>query len=472
MIFMAGPGHGAPGVLGPGLPGRDLLRDLPGQERGRGRAARVLQAVLVSRRHRQPLHAGNARLDPRRRRAGLRPVARLRRGVRQSRPDRRGRRRRRRSRNRAAGDVVAHQQVPQPDSRRRGPADPAPQRLQDQQPDAAGAHQPRGAGEPLQGLRLDAVLRRRLRPREHAPGDGGDAGAVRRGDPADPAGGPRQSGVATRPRWPMIVLRTPRAGPRPAEVDGHKLEGFWRSHQVPLADVKKNPAHLKLLEDWMRSYKPEELFDDERQADSGAAGSWRRPATRRMGANPHANGGLLKKALRMPDFRDYARQGREARADRGREHAARSGAFLRDVMKPNMDELPRLRPGREHLEQAARHLRSQQEALDRRVLSRGRRRRRAGHRRPRHRDAQRAHAGRHAGRLPAHRPARLLLDLRSLRPRHRLDVQPARQVAGDLQPPVVAGRDRLAEPADHLHGLAAGPQRLHAPGSRASSTSS
>ena len=144
----------------------------------------------------------------------------------------------------------------------------------------------------------------------------------------------RQSATATRPRWPMIVLRTPKGWTAPAEVDGKKLEGFWRSHQVPLAGVKKNPAHLQILEDWLRSFKPEELFDE-----NGAPVAELRALTpngaRRMGANPHANGGLLKKALRLPDFRDYA-----AKFDKPGQIELETtrplGMFLRDVMKQNM----------------------------------------------------------------------------------------------------------------------------------------
>src|SRR5207248_2487625 len=114
----------------------------------------------------------------------------------------------------------------------------------------------------------------------------------------------RSSGKAVRPHWPMIVLRTPKGWSCPAEVGGHKLEGSWRAHQVPLVDVKKDAARLKQLEEWMRSYKPQELFD--------GAGRFKpelramAPAgTRRIGANPHANGGHLKKGLHMPDFRKY-----------------------------------------------------------------------------------------------------------------------------------------------------------------------
>jgi len=144
----------------------------------------------------------------------------------------------------------------------------------------------------------------------------------------------RESGVASRPRWPMIVLRTPKGWTSPVEVDGHRLEGFWRSHQVPLASVRKNTAHLKFLEDWMRSYKPEELFD----ANGTLVAELREMApsgNRRMGANPHANGGLLKKSLRLPDFREYEvkfDQPGQTEADNTRP----MGAFLRDVMKSNM----------------------------------------------------------------------------------------------------------------------------------------
>jgi len=145
----------------------------------------------------------------------------------------------------------------------------------------------------------------------------------------------RKTGVATRPRWPMIVLRAPKGWTAPSEVDGHKLEGLWRAHQVPLAGVRKNPAHLKLLEDWMRSYKPEELFD----ANGTLIPELRELAPtgiRRMGANPHANGGLLKKSLRLPDFRKYGvefdKPG-QTEADNTRP----LGVFLRDVMKLNMN---------------------------------------------------------------------------------------------------------------------------------------
>ena len=143
-----------------------------------------------------------------------------------------------------------------------------------------------------------------------------------------------ETGLAARPRWPMIVLRTPKGWSSPADVDGQNLEGSWRSHQVPIADVRKNPAHLKLLEDWLRSYKPEELFDE----NGTVIPEIRELApvgTRRMGANPHANGGLLKKNLRLPDFRDYATKfDKPGQTETG--NVRPLGTFLRDVMKANM----------------------------------------------------------------------------------------------------------------------------------------
>jgi len=144
----------------------------------------------------------------------------------------------------------------------------------------------------------------------------------------------RESGKAERPRWPMIVLRSPKGWTGPKEINGHKAEGSWRSHQVPFADVRDNPAHLKLLEDWMKSYRPEELFDGggclmaELKALAPAG-------PRRMSANPHANGGLLRKDLRLPDFRDYAL----SVPDAGKvlhENTRPLGEYLRDVMRNNM----------------------------------------------------------------------------------------------------------------------------------------
>jgi xylulose-5-phosphate/fructose-6-phosphate phosphoketolase len=145
----------------------------------------------------------------------------------------------------------------------------------------------------------------------------------------------RSNGVARRPRWPMIVLRTPKGWTGPKEVDGQKTEDYWRSHQVPLAEMATKPGHVRLLEEWMKSYKPEELFDDTGKlrpdiAELAPAG------TRRMGANPHTNGGLLLKDLRIPDFRKYAVP--VPKPGTAMAEATRvMGGFLRDVMKQNME---------------------------------------------------------------------------------------------------------------------------------------
>jgi len=144
----------------------------------------------------------------------------------------------------------------------------------------------------------------------------------------------RDSGKPTRPRWPMIVLRSPKGWTGPKEVDGHKVEGFWRAHQVPLSGMHDNPAHMAQLEQWMRSYKPEELFD----ASGRLVPELRALApkgTRRMGANPHANGGILRKPLRMPDFRHYALK-IDKPAQMSAENTRPLGQFLRDIMRNNM----------------------------------------------------------------------------------------------------------------------------------------
>lgn len=143
----------------------------------------------------------------------------------------------------------------------------------------------------------------------------------------------RAGGTLARPRWPMIVLRSPKGWTGPKEVDGHKVEGYWRAHQVPLSGVKDNPAHLKQLENWLRSYKPEELFD----ADGRLIAELRELApkgARRMSANPHANGGLLRKALRLPDFRDYGVKV-EKPGQSEVENTKPLGVFLGDIVKLN-----------------------------------------------------------------------------------------------------------------------------------------
>lgn len=143
----------------------------------------------------------------------------------------------------------------------------------------------------------------------------------------------RKSGKAVRPRWPMIVLRSPKGWTGPKKVSGKTVEGYWRAHQVPIVDVRDNPDNLKLLERWLKSYRPQELFD----ASGRLVEDLRALApkgSRRMGANPHANGGQLRRALRLPDFRDYAVPVKKPGASEA-ENTRKLGEFLRDILKLN-----------------------------------------------------------------------------------------------------------------------------------------
>ena len=138
-----------------------------------------------------------------------------------------------------------------------------------------------------------------------------------------------------RQTWPMIILRSPKGWTGPKDVDGLKTEGFWRSHQVPLSGLAEHPAHLAQLETWMRSYRPEELFDDTGQLIADVA-KLAPTGTRRMGANPHANGGLLKRSLNLPDVRDHAVKVDEPGGSLG-EATRVMGAYLREVFRLNAE---------------------------------------------------------------------------------------------------------------------------------------
>ena len=199
----------------------------------------------------------------------------------------------------------------------------------------------------------------------------------------------RQTGKAFRPRWPMIILRSPKGWTAPREVDGHYLEGFWRAHQIPITDVATNPGHLKLLESWLRGYRPEELFDEQGRllpelkalAPTG---------TRRMSANPIANGGLLRRPLDMPDFRDSAVKVEKPGATLAG-NVPTLGNFLREVTRLNMQNFRVFGPD----ETQSNRLEALYDVTKKvwlgRVFPGGCRRRRTRSRRPCHGDAQRAH---------------------------------------------------------------------------------
>jgi xylulose-5-phosphate/fructose-6-phosphate phosphoketolase len=135
------------------------------------------------------------------------------------------------------------------------------------------------------------------------------------------------------PRWPLVILRSPKGWTGPKEVDGKKVEGFWRAHQIPIPAVRENPAHLRQLEEWMRSYRPEELFDQSGRLMQDIA-ELAPNGNRRMGLNPHANGGLLRREIQVPDFHAYAVTVTSPGASQA-EATRIVGAFLRDVMKLN-----------------------------------------------------------------------------------------------------------------------------------------
>lgn len=143
----------------------------------------------------------------------------------------------------------------------------------------------------------------------------------------------RTHGVSKRPQWPLIILRTPKGWTGPAQVDGKKTEGYWRSHQVPFANVIENPEHLRLLESWMKSYRPEELFDDQ-GALLPQLQALAPQGLHRMGASPYANGGQLLKNLKLPDYRDYAVDAKQP-GHNFAESTRVMGVFLRDVMQKN-----------------------------------------------------------------------------------------------------------------------------------------
>ena len=144
----------------------------------------------------------------------------------------------------------------------------------------------------------------------------------------------RDGGGITRPRWPMIVLRSPKGWTAPKTIDHHHIEGFWRAHQVPMTDVVKNEEHLAILETWLRSYDPDTLFD-ENGSPNAMIRALAPQGDRRMGANPHTNGGRLKRALKMPNYKDYGAQ-LPSPGTIEAENTRPLGQFLRDIMAANM----------------------------------------------------------------------------------------------------------------------------------------
>ena len=269
-------------------------------------------------------------------------------------------------------------------------------------------------------------------------------------------------GTPTRPQWPMIVFRTPKGWTCPAYIDGKKCEDYWRSHQVPMGDMD-SLEHIKILEQWLKSYRPEELFDAEGRLKPELA-ELAPKGHRRMSDNPHTNGGILLRDLKMPDFRDYAVKVPSPGVTTA-ESARTMGKFLRDVMKENLgsknfrlfspDENNSNR-WQDVLEVTNRCYMAEIYPEDDKLSPDGR-------------VMEVLSEHQCQGWLEAYlltgRPGVLQL-LRGLHPHHRFDVQSACQVAQSLQPDSLAAADCLVELLPQFARLAAGPQRLQPPGSR------
>src|SRR5215218_2632376 len=286
------------------LAGGYVQRDLSGRQSRLGRDAPAVPPVLLPRRRAEPRVRADPGLYSRRWRTRLRPRPRLRCRDGQPRPLGYRRGRRRRGRDRAPGRVLERHLVPRPHPRWGRAADPAPQRRQDLRPNGPRPQATRGGARAAVRTRLPGDRSDRGRPGRHVRFAQALADAHSRiRDIQTQARG--AGGVESRPTWPLLVLRTPKGWTGPATVDGIRVIGTYRSHQVPLAGVKNDPDHRALLEEWLRSYRPEELFDgdgspNEQVRSASASGGLR------MSATPYANGGLLTRDLDLPDFRNFA----------------------------------------------------------------------------------------------------------------------------------------------------------------------
>ena len=403
----------------------------PHIEQNRDGMQAALPPVLLALRDPQPRRAGNSRLDPRRRRAGLLAAARLRRGVRQSQPDRRLRRRRRRSGDRPLRHKLALEQIPQSRDGRRGAADPPPQRLQDRQSHSAGPHPAGGTDALFRATATSPTSSKATIPSTMHQQMAATLDTILDRDPAHP--GPRARRAADRA--PALAHADPAHAKGLDRPQGRRRQAGRRHLALAPGAVRASCAKSPSTS---RSSKTGCGATGRKSSSTPTASSSRSwPALapkgrRRMGMNPHANGGLLLEPLRLPDFRDYAVEvTNPARPRRGDARARRIPA-RRHAAQPREPEFPALRPRRNRLEPPRRRARGHRQDLGSRDAA-GRREPRHG--RPRDGGPQRAPVPRLARGLPAHRPARLLLVLRGLHPHRRLDVQPARQVAQELSRP-------------------------------------
>ena len=365
-IFLAGPGHGGPALVANVYLEGTYSEIYPAHHARRARACAALPPVLDARRHPEPRRPADAGLDPRGRRARLRARARVRRRVRQPRPDRGRGGRRRRGRDRAARGLVEGHPLPQPRARRRGAADPAPQRLQDRRARrCSAARATTTIAQPARGPRLRRALRRGRRSAARCTTRSPTTlDACLRADPRDPAR--RRGRAASRgaPRWPAIVLRTPKGWTGPKVVDGVPVEGTFRAHQVPLADVRdepRAPRDARGVDAQLPARRAVRRARPPRRRRSRALAP---TGERRMGANPHANGGATRaRRSTCPTHARYAVDGRRARRRRCTSRRAQLGELLRDVYRDEPDDVPALLPRRDQLEPARRGVRGREPLL-------------------------------------------------------------------------------------------------------------
>ena len=275
----------------------------------------------------------------------------------------------------------------------------------------------------------------------------------------------RSTGKPGLPRWPMIILRSPKGWTGPKEVDGHKVEDFWRAHQVPVLDVQTNPEHARIVEQWMRSYRPEELFDEHGYAGARTEGSAaQRPAPDERQSSCQRR--EVARTARSSEFLRLCSSDCQPRTEGGLTDGNPGQISVRRNAAKH-DHLPRFQPGRKCVQSAAGHLRGKLEDLARRHQAGGRGRHLYRSRRARDGNAERTHTRRLARGISSDGTPRPIQHVRGIRPHHRLDVQPARQVAGEIERGnSLAGFHFLAEPVDHVGRLATGSQRLHPRGSR------
>ena len=345
------------------LPRGHLHGGLPAHRPRRGGPAQAVPPVLLPRRHPEPRRPRDARLDPRGRRARL-----LRSCTPTERPSTT------RTCWSAAWSATA----------RRRPARwrPAGTRTSSSTPSRDGAVLPilhlngyKIANPTVLARIPESELRALMegygyaprfvtgsRPAGDAPADGRHAWTRSRRRSPTSSRAPARGGAPERPAWPMIVLRTPKGWTGPKMVDGLPVEGSFRAHQVPIAELQSSPSTSPSWRHWMRCYRPEELFDESGALRAELA-ALAPEGDRRMGANPHANGGLLLRDLELPDFRDYAVPVPRARRPARARPRACSAHFLRDVIRSNPETLPPDRPRRDGLQPPRCRLRGHQPRL-------------------------------------------------------------------------------------------------------------